>query len=77
MIWRMEFIETQTFTRLLAGLLTDDEYAGPPKPQNPCDTEMIKQINYISREYIINECSFEEAPEWNNQTHQWDNDNRN
>ena len=28
MIWRMEFIETQTFTRLLAGLLTDDEYAG-------------------------------------------------
>ena len=24
----MEFIETQTFTRLLAGLLTDDEYAG-------------------------------------------------
>lgn len=24
----MEFIETPTFTRLLAGLLTDDEYAG-------------------------------------------------
>jgi len=24
---RMEFIETPTFTRLLAGLLTDDEYA--------------------------------------------------
>jgi hypothetical protein len=23
----MEFIETQTFTRLLAGLLTDDEYS--------------------------------------------------
>lgn len=25
---RMEFIETPTFTRLLSGLLTDDEYAG-------------------------------------------------
>jgi hypothetical protein len=24
----MEFIETQTFTRLLSGLLTDDEYTG-------------------------------------------------
>ena len=24
----MEFIETQTFTRLLSALLTDDEYAG-------------------------------------------------
>lgn len=24
----MEFIETPTFTRLLSGLLTDDEYAG-------------------------------------------------
>ena len=24
----MEFIETPTFTRLLAALLTDDEYAG-------------------------------------------------
>ena len=27
-IWHMEFIETPTFTRMLAELLTDDEYAG-------------------------------------------------
>ena len=27
-IWRMEFIETPTFTRMLVELLTDDEYAG-------------------------------------------------
>ena len=40
----MEFIETPTFTRLLADLLTDDEYAGLQNVlvENPQRGEIIK-----------------------------------
>lgn len=40
----MEFIETPTFTRLLTGLLTDDEYAGLQNVlvQNPEQGDVIK-----------------------------------
>jgi hypothetical protein len=40
----MEFIETPTFTRLIAGLLTDDEYAALQSVlvHNPEQGDMIK-----------------------------------
>ena len=41
---RMEFIETQTFTRLLTDMLTDDEYAGLQHvlAENPERGDIIK-----------------------------------
>jgi len=43
-IHRMEFIETQTFTRLLADLLSDDEYADLQKVlvENPERGDILK-----------------------------------
>ncbi len=40
----VEFIETPTFTRLLADLLTDDEYAGLQNAlmENPASGDIIK-----------------------------------
>ncbi|MFC4788238.1 type II toxin-antitoxin system RelE/ParE family toxin [Giesbergeria sinuosa] len=40
----MEFIETPTFTRLLSGLLTDDEYAGLQGflAENPAAGDIIR-----------------------------------